>query len=138
VPYQWPGNEFQRRHFELPGRSSLGTGALRPLESICSSAHRRTKVTQEQIFPERKIALALAAEQKDLPPPSRDEYTRETESSGLSVAAGAGLDLKLNDAVAVRLAKLDYAHSWINNVGGVSYANEVHFTTGIVIRLGTW
>jgi len=96
------------------------------------------KVTQEQIFPERKIALALAAEQKDLPPPSRDEYTRETESSGLSVAAGAGLDLKLNDAVAVRLAKLDYAHSWINNVGGVSYANEVHFTTGIVIRLGTW
>ena len=96
------------------------------------------KVTQEQLFPEKQLALTLAAEQKNLLAPGRDEYTRETESSGLSVAAGAGLDLKLNDAVAVRLAKLDYAHSWINNVGGMSYANEVHFTTGIVIRLGTW
>ena len=90
------------------------------------------------MFPEKQLALVLAAEQKNLPAPGRDEYTREMESSGLSVAAGAGFDLKLNDAVAVRLAKLDYAHSWINNVCDVNHANQVHFTTGIVIRLGTW
>jgi len=96
------------------------------------------KVTQEQIFPDKQRALTLIAEKKDLPPPNHEDYTRESESSGLSVAAGAGLDLKLNDAVAVRLAKLDYAHSWVSNFGTVNYANDVNFTTGIVIRLGTW
>jgi len=96
------------------------------------------KITQEQIFPAKQRALTAIAEQKDLPPPNHEDYTRESESSGLSVAAGAGLDLKLTDAVAVRLAKLDYAHSWVSNLGAVSYANDVHFTTGIVIRLGTW
>ena len=60
------------------------------------------------------------------------------ESTGFSISTGAGLDVKLNSALAVRVANLDYMYSWLHPVAGTDYNQGVRFTTGIVLRIGTW
>jgi hypothetical protein len=60
------------------------------------------------------------------------------ESTGLSISTGGGLDVKLNSAIALRVANLDYMYSWLHPVAGIDYDQGVRFTTGIVLRIGTW
>jgi hypothetical protein len=96
------------------------------------------RLTHEKTFAAKKRALELIAERKGLPPPEHQEYTQQVETSGFSVAAGAGLDMKLTAAVALRVAGLDYTHSMINSLGGISYRSDMHFASGLVFRFGTW
>ena len=60
------------------------------------------------------------------------------ESTGFSISAGGGVDVKLNKAVALRVGNVDYMHSWLNPVAGADYNQGVRVTTGIVLRIGTW
>jgi hypothetical protein len=96
------------------------------------------KLTQEKIFPAKKAALDLIAQQKGLPPPAHEDYTQQAERSGFSLATGAGLDVKLSAAVALRVASLDYTYSAVSSLGGINYRREIHFTSGLVVRFGTW
>jgi hypothetical protein len=60
------------------------------------------------------------------------------ESTAFSISTGAGLDVKLNNGLALRVANLDYMYSWLHPVAGNDYRQSVRFTTGIVLRIGTW
>jgi hypothetical protein len=60
------------------------------------------------------------------------------ESTGFSISTGAGLDVKLNNALAIRVANVDYMYSWLHPVAGTDYNQGVRFTTGLVLRIGTW
>jgi hypothetical protein len=60
------------------------------------------------------------------------------ESTGVSISTGGGLDVKLNNALALRVADLDYMYSWLHPVAGNDYRQGVRFTTGLVLRIGTW
>jgi hypothetical protein len=60
------------------------------------------------------------------------------ESTGFSISTGAGLDVKVNRALAIRVANVDYMYSWQHPVAGTNYNQGVRFTTGVVLRIGTW
>jgi hypothetical protein len=51
---------------------------------------------------------------------------------------GGGVDYRLNAAVALRVANLEYIRSWLNPVVGTDFNRGVRFTTGVVLPLGTW
>lgn len=60
------------------------------------------------------------------------------ESTAFSISTGGGLDVKLTDGLAFRVGTLDYMHSWLHPVAGNDYNHGVRFTTGVVLRIGTW
>lgn len=72
------------------------------------------------------------------PSPAHDEYTIADEANGFSVAAGKGLDLKLSAALVFRVASVEYSRSYVTPIRGLTYANGVQVTTGMVLRVGTW
>ena len=98
-----------------------------------------TKLTQEFNNP---VLQAEVANWK----PDTDEgraakhnyYNTDWSSIGFAVQAGAGVDYKFNNALALTVGNLEYAHSWANDINGVSYRNAVQFSSGLVLRMGTW
>ncbi len=96
------------------------------------------KVTQETLFPAKKAEVEAANANLDptLGYTLHDQYTSHTESTGLAVTAGAGVDYKLNDALALRVANFEYLYSKARQ--GSSYENGFQFTMGVVLRVGTW
>ena len=65
-------------------------------------------------------------------------YNIDYETAGFAVSAGAGVDYKFNNALALRIADLNYAHAWTNDLNGITYHSSVEFTGGLVLRMGTW
>jgi hypothetical protein len=93
------------------------------------------KVTEERMYPQLMEELTQAAKQRGADPPTHDQFTTRWESTKLSMSMCGGLDFRINPALAIRLANLQYKHSW---VGGRGFENSFSFTTGVVVRLGTW
>jgi len=81
---------------------------------------------------------------EDLVPPGTklspyyDLFTTSYESTGFSLSVGGGFDYRLSSAIALRIGSLDYVHSWLDPVHGTEFNNGLRFTTGVVLRLGTW
>ena len=100
------------------------------------------KVTHEELFPDRKKAIQLAFPNAESDPDFahqlHDKYTSSEEANGLAIAAGTGIDYKLNNALAFRVAGLEYSRSTLRSLGGMSYQRGLQFSTGMVLRLGTW
>jgi hypothetical protein len=48
------------------------------------------------------------------------------------------VDVKLNNAFAIRVVNFDYVYSWLHPVAGTDYNHGVRLTTGVVLRIGTW
>ena len=44
----------------------------------------------------------------------------------------------LNRALALRVANLDYARSWLGDAAGRNFDHRLRFSTGVVLRVGTW
>ncbi len=97
-----------------------------------------TKLTQERLFPEER-AVVMAT---DPPAEQRNSlhhlYTKDWETNGFAVAAGTGVDYKINNALAFRVASLEYSRSWTQDLNGINYQNGLQVTTGLVLRMGTW
>ncbi len=100
------------------------------------------KVTHEQLYPDKKQAV-----EREYPNPTGDPdlahrlhdlYTSSEERDGLAISAGTGVDYKLSDAFAIRIANLEYSRSTLARLGGLSYSSGFQFSTGMVLRLGTW
>jgi hypothetical protein len=81
------------------------------------------------------IAAAPPAEQGY---PLHDLYTKDWDTNGFAIAAGTGVDYKINNALAFRVASLEYSHSWTQDLNGINYQNGLQLTTGLVLRMGTW
>ncbi len=100
------------------------------------------KITHEQLFPEKKIAVELAhpnpAGDPDLSHRLHDLYTSRTQRSGMAVSAGTGVDYLVNDALAIRVAGLEFSRSTVAALGGLGYSTGFQVSTGMVLRLGTW
>jgi hypothetical protein len=65
-------------------------------------------------------------------------YNTDWDTAGFAMKAGAGVDYKFNNALALQLANLEYARAWTNDINGFSYRNSVQLTGGLVLRMGTW
>jgi hypothetical protein len=59
-----------------------------------------------------------------------DQYTRREDKSGL--------DCKLSDVLAIRVARIEYLHSNLDNIGGMSHGRGLQVSAGMVLRIGTW
>ncbi len=97
-----------------------------------------TKLTQERLDPETRDEVIAELYPKRLGNAQHPLYTRQYETNGFAIAAGTGVDYKINNALAFRVASLDYSHSWNNELNGINYSNGLQFTTGLVLRMGTW
>ncbi|HEY5174596.1 MAG TPA: hypothetical protein VII95_03410 [Terriglobales bacterium] len=96
------------------------------------------KLTQERMYPEEKFALFGDKTPKGYPYVTHPLYTKDWETNGFAVAAGTGVDYKINNALAFRVASLEYSHSWTQDLNGLNYQNGLQVTTGLVLRMGTW
>jgi hypothetical protein len=67
-----------------------------------------------------------------------NQLAQHYESTGFSISTGGGLDIRLNNALALRIANVDYMYSWLHPVAGNNYNLGLRFTTGLVLRIGTW
>jgi len=97
-----------------------------------------TKLTQELTDPERRKEVLAEAKPTESLNELHTKYTTHYETNGFAFAVGIGVDYKLNNALAIRVASLDYTRSWISELSGVNYQKGMQFTTGMVLRMGTW
>ena len=65
-------------------------------------------------------------------------YLKHYEATGPSVSIGTGVDFQLNRAFELRVAQLDYIHSWLGPVAGTDFNQGVRFTFGMGLKVGTW
>jgi hypothetical protein len=96
------------------------------------------KISQEEVFPEIEDRLKAEARAKLRRPPLREEYATFETRNAFALAAGAGVEVKLNSALAFRLASVDYLKAWTPQVGGIDYSSSIRLSSGIILRLGTW
>lgn len=98
------------------------------------------KVTQEEIYPDKKLIADASNPLHKTSVAARlhDTYTRQEEANALAISAATGVDYRLNRALALRIAGVEYTRSGVGNLGGLSYANGVQLTTGLVLKMGTW
>jgi hypothetical protein len=96
------------------------------------------KITQERMFPDKKRLLDATTSQRNHRPPSHADYTEQVEANGIALATGAGVNYKLNAALAIRVAELSYRRSWIGSLGGRDYSHGLKLVSGVVLRIGSW
>ena len=90
------------------------------------------------MYPEKKKLLEAVAIRANKLPPTHGDYTDETESHGFAVGTGAGASYQVNNAISIKVADISYRHSWTNALWGRDYSNSLKFTSGLVLRMGTW
>jgi hypothetical protein len=96
------------------------------------------KVTQELLLPAKKASLEQLAKSTGSLSPSHDQYMVPLKVNGLAIAAGIGLDLQFNRALALRLFDLEYTHSWIRELNGFGAPNGLQVKMGLVLHMGNW
>ncbi len=70
--------------------------------------------------------------------PKRKDWSIEIASNGPTIVAGGGLDVVLSRAFAWRALKVQYMHSWMDDVQTIHPQNGVRVTSEAVLRIGTW
>jgi hypothetical protein len=112
-----------------PRWTPLPTGKWSPYAHILFGG---IKVTHEQMYPDKKTIVEEANKNLDpsLAYTLHQQYTTRDESSGVALTAGTGVDYKLNEALAIRVANVEYLKS--------ANSRGLQFSTGLVLRLGTW
>ena len=98
------------------------------------------KATQERLDPAKKRAVLAANQTLDpaLDYTLHEQYTTSEEANSLALTAGVGLDYKLNSALALRVANVEYLRAQLPVMGGVSYNSGFQASAGLVLRIGTW
>ncbi len=98
------------------------------------------KVTEEQLYPARKAVIETANANLDpsLAYTLHDQYTTHSEANAVAFTAGTGLDYKVDDALAIRVASVEYVRTGLHAVNGTPFAGGFQVTSGLVLRFGTW
>lgn len=96
------------------------------------------RMTQEYMNVEKQTAYEANPDNIQGRRPPTAEFADFKETNRFMISAGTGLDLKLGQSIALRVASLGYRHSWTNALNGYDYNSGLMFSTGIVIRVGAW
>jgi len=96
------------------------------------------KITEEKSDPELKKRILSGLPKDAKTSKYRDLYTQHWETTGFSLSVGGGLDVGINRALAVRVANIDYTRSWLGTLNGTNFDQGLRFSTGLVLRVGTW
>ena len=118
-----------------PKWTSSRTGRWRPNAQFLFGGTKATLETEDSAL---KQALANAPARPASSIPEWPSYLTLKEDTAFALAAGGGLDIQLNRALQLRVARLEYRHTWLNALAGRDFSNALQFTTGLTIRMGTW
>ena len=102
----------------------MDTADFKPLDVARTGAGWGTKLTQERTNPELREEVLATAKPTDSLNELHTKYTQHYETNGFALAAGVGVEYKLNDALAIRVASLDYTRSWTSDLNGVITRRE--------------
>ncbi len=98
--------------FLLGPRWTPVTGRWQPyLQVLVGGA----KLTTETVDPALQAALVQQAGVSPLPSEWYDRYARRDDTAGFAIKAGGGVHWKINEAFALKLAGIDYAHAWLDD-----------------------
>jgi hypothetical protein len=116
-----------------PRWTPLGEGKWSPYAHLLVGG---LKMTQEVMDPAEKQRVLDANQNLDpmLDYTLHGKYTTQQESNALALTAGVGVDYKLNPALAIRVASIEYLHS----KAGIANGSGFQMSTGMVLRWGTW
>lgn len=70
--------------------------------------------------------------------PKRSDYSVEQSANGFALVAGGGVDINVNPVLTVRAANLEYSRSFVPQVDRIDASHGVRFSSGVVLRIGTW
>ncbi|MDT8069084.1 MAG: hypothetical protein ROO76_13045 [Terriglobia bacterium] len=96
-----------------------------------------THVTQELVNDAAKAELQVIYKSKKKAPP-HDLYSMIWEENSVAIKAGAGIGYNINSALSVRIIDVNYGRNWLSPINGVDYRNSLQWTSGLVLRMGTW
>lgn len=98
------------------------------------------KATTEETFPGEKKALAeeLARVGQRLGIADHPKYTAQADTAGFAISVGAGIEKKLNRALALRVASVDYTHAFLSPLEGTGARSSLQLGAGLVLRMGMW
>lgn len=133
LPQNWSGDSLT---------FTTGPQWIRHTESRWSPhAHMRLggqKITLQHTDPEKRQLIENMVPPGTKLNPYYNLFNTNYESTGLSLSMGGGVDYRLYSGLALRVANLDYVRSWLAPVNGIDFNRGVRFTTGVVLRVGTW
>jgi len=96
------------------------------------------KIYEERLYPDlRKDLLARGVKGTYYHDVYLD-YTQNWRENGLAVSIGAGVDVGINRALGLRLASIDYLHSWLSGLNGSDFSEGIRFSTGLIVNMGSW
>jgi hypothetical protein len=96
------------------------------------------KLNQQQVYPERIPTGDLTEWNKLTTWEQYAQISEVSEANGFAASVGGGVDLTVNRAFAIRLGNVDHLWSTIGDFNNVSYAHGLRFSSGAILRLGTW
>jgi hypothetical protein len=100
------------------------------------------KLTRYEIDPAREALLKAEAKRQKLDPPAPELYTQSDIRYGMALQAGTGLDIRLSQALAFRLASIEYARTWSPAASGTLDGQKLNqglqLSSGVILRMGTW
>jgi hypothetical protein len=116
----------------------LASHRVSPFSQVLSGGRR---VTHEIDDMEKKYALLGAWKDGNGTLghyPTRSDWSVEHMENGFVIEAGGGFDFVVNRALAWRVANLEYTHTWISRVDQIDPSQGIKFTSGLILRIGTW
>jgi hypothetical protein len=99
------------------------------------------KVTQEtdDIALREKLMKEWGDGEGTLPHyPKRSDWSVEIAHNGPSLGVGGGLDVVMARPFAWRILDFQFSHTWIDDLPLIHPRNTYRFSTGAVLRIGTW
>ena len=133
LPQNWSGDSLT---------FTTGPQWIRHTESRWSPhVHMRLggqKITLQHTDPEKRHLIESLVPPGTKLNPYYNLFNTNYESTGVSLSMGGGVDYRLYSGLALRVANLDYVRSWLAPVNGIDFNRGVRFTTGVVLRVGTW
>lgn len=95
------------------------------------------KMTREVVDAEKRRQILKEFAGTGLTVPY-DQFAVKTESNGWAMAAGGGVDLKLTNALMMRVAGVEYVRSFARELEGVRSQEGVRASMGFVLTMGGW
>jgi hypothetical protein len=119
-----------------PRWSAKPSGRVNPFAHLLVGG---LKVMHEKVDPVLRAELTRTARQERRNAyEDHARYAQRWIANGFSMAAGTGMDVRLNPVVALRVANFEYRRSWLPPMNGRNYNQGVSLTTAVVLRTGTW
>jgi hypothetical protein len=95
------------------------------------------KMTSEIFYPDRKPASSTKVGNENAYK-LHETYTSDSQTNAFAVQVGGGVDCTINRALAFKVADLEYLHAYGPEFNGMNPRSNLRFSTGIVLRMGTW